>query len=79
MSLAWIAEHLRMGGGGSVFTSHTMEKFTIEIETSAGWVMFHSIMRPSEDRALTILKELREKYSQSNLRVVKWIGTPIEA
>ena len=55
-----------------------MEKFTIEIETSAGWVMLHSIMRPGEDRALNILKELREKYPQSNLRVVKWIGTPVK-
>jgi len=55
-----------------------MEKFTIEIETSAGWVMFHSIMRPGQERALTILKELREKYPQSNLRVVKWIGTPVK-
>jgi len=56
-----------------------MEKFTIEIKTSAGWVMFHSIMRLGEDRALTILKELREKYPKSNLRVVKWIGTPVHA
>jgi hypothetical protein len=55
-----------------------MEKFTIEIETSAGWGMFHSIMRPGEERALNILKELREKYPQSNLRVVKWTGTPIK-
>lgn len=55
-----------------------MEKFTVENETSAGWVMLHSIMRPGEERALAILKELREKYPQSNLRVVKWIGTPIE-
>ena len=60
-------------------TSHIMEKFTIEIETPAGWVMFHSIMRPGEDRALTILKELRENHPQSNLRVVKWMGTPIDA
>ena len=58
---------------------NAMEKFTIEIEASAGWVMLHSIMRPGEERALTILKELREKYPQSNLRVVKWIGTPIES
>lgn len=56
-----------------------MEKFTIEIETSAGWVMLHSIMRPGEERALAILKELREKNPQSKLRVVKWIGTPFEA
>jgi hypothetical protein len=56
-----------------------MEKFTIEIETSAGWVMLHSIMRPGKDRALNILKELREKFPQSNLLVVKWTGTPIEA
>ena len=40
--------------------------------------MLHSIMRPGEERALTILKELREKYPQSNLRVVKWIGTPVK-
>jgi hypothetical protein len=58
---------------------NAMEKFTIEIETSAGWVMLHTIMRPGEERALTILKELREKYPQSNLRVVKWMGTPIKA
>jgi len=56
-----------------------MEKFTIEIETSIGWVMFHSIRRPGQDCALTILKELREKYPQSNLRFVKWIGTPVAA
>jgi hypothetical protein len=58
---------------------NAMEKFAIEIETSAGWVMLHSIMRPGEERALTILKELREKYPQSNLRIVKWTGAPIEA
>ena len=55
-----------------------MEKFTIEIETSAGWIMLHSIMRPGQERALNILKELREKYPQSRLRVVKWTGTPLE-
>jgi hypothetical protein len=55
-----------------------MEKFTIEIETSAGWVMLHSIMRPGHERALNIPKELREKHPQSNLRVVKWTGAPLE-
>jgi hypothetical protein len=55
-----------------------MEKFTIEIESSAGWITFHSIMRPGEERALTILKDLREKHPQSNLRVVRWLGTPLE-
>jgi len=55
-----------------------MEKFTIEIETSAGWVMLHSIMRPGQERALAILKELREKYPQSRLRIVKWTGTPLD-
>ncbi len=30
---------------GTVAQLWLMEKFTIEIETSAGWVMFHSIMR----------------------------------
>lgn len=58
--------------------SQFMEKFTIEIETSAGWVMFHSIMRPGLERALAIIKELREKYPQSNLRVVRWMGTPLQ-
>jgi hypothetical protein len=55
-----------------------MEKFTIEIETSVGWVMLHSIMRPGEERALNILKELCEKFPQSSLRAVKWIGTPVK-
>jgi hypothetical protein len=55
-----------------------MEKFTIETETFAGWIMLHSIMCPGQERALNILKELREKHPQSRLRVVKWTGTPME-
>jgi hypothetical protein len=35
-----LAQRLRLG---------LMEKFTLEIETSADWVTFHSIMRPGED------------------------------
>ncbi|MDR3642015.1 MAG: hypothetical protein P4L74_00100 [Candidatus Doudnabacteria bacterium] len=51
-----------------------MEKFAIEIETSAGWINYHRIMRPGLPRAQKILKELRERHPQTNFRIVKWTG-----
>jgi hypothetical protein len=55
-----------------------MEKFTVEIETSSGWIVYHSIMRPGEERALATLKELQEQFPQSKFRIVKWIGTVLD-
>lgn len=51
-----------------------MEKFAIEIETTIGWVNYHSIMRPGQERAQTILAELQEKFPDAKFRVVKWTG-----
>jgi hypothetical protein len=55
-----------------------MEKFAIEIETLVGWVNYHFIMRPGEQRAKEILKELQDKYPNAKFRVVKWIGEEVE-
>lgn len=52
-----------------------MERFAVEIKTSIGWVTYHSIMRPGEDRARVILAELREKYPNGEFRIVRWAGT----
>ena len=54
-----------------------MEKFAIEIETEIGWVNYHYIMRPGQERAQTILAELKEKYPKANFRIVKWSGSAI--
>jgi hypothetical protein len=51
-----------------------MEKFSIEIETSAGWVMYHSVMRAGEERAKAVLAELRQSFPASNFRIVRWNG-----
>ena len=55
-----------------------MEKFAIEIETSIGWVNYHFIMRPGEERAKAILAELKEKHPTANFRVVKWTGEALK-
>lgn len=54
-----------------------MEKYTIEIETEIGWVYYHSIMRPGEERARVILKELQEKFPAAKFRIVRWAGQEI--
>jgi hypothetical protein len=54
-----------------------MEKYAIEIETSIGWVQYHSIMRPGEERARVILQELQEKFPDSKFRIVKWTGQEV--
>jgi hypothetical protein len=54
-----------------------MEKYTIEIETQIGWVHYHSIMRAGEERAQSILKELREKFPDAKFRIVRWEGKEI--
>ncbi len=51
-----------------------MEKFSIEIETSVGWVNYHSILRPGEEKAVSVLKELQDQFPKANFRVVKWTG-----
>jgi hypothetical protein len=51
-----------------------MEKYSIEIETTAGWVQYHTIMRTGEDRAQAILQELRGQFPESEFRVVRWKG-----
>ncbi len=57
--------------------NETTEKYAIEIDTPAGWVIYHYIMRPGKERAMDILKELQEKYPNANFRVVRLIGKPI--
>jgi hypothetical protein len=54
-----------------------MEKYTIEIETSAGWIQYHSIMRPGEERSKIILQELQDKFPNSKFRIVAWEGKEI--
>jgi hypothetical protein len=54
-----------------------MEKYSIEIETHAGWVTYHFIMRPGEERARDVLKELQDKFPSANFRAVKWTGEVI--
>ncbi len=54
-----------------------MEKFNIEIETNIGWVSYHQIMRPGEERAREIMKELQEKFPDANFRIIKWSGLVI--
>lgn len=51
-----------------------MEKYSIEIETDAGWVNYHSILRPGEEKAKEVLAELQVKYPNANFRIVKWLG-----
>lgn len=51
-----------------------MEKYSIEIETPAGWVTYHHIMRPGEERARDVFKELQEKHPDTRFRIVKWTG-----
>jgi hypothetical protein len=55
-----------------------MEKYTIEIETSAGWVLYHSILRPGKEKAASVLLELREQHPESTFRAIKWDGTVVE-
>jgi hypothetical protein len=54
-----------------------MEKFSIEIETSAGWVQYHLILRPGESLARSVADELRAKFPESRFRIVRWTGTPL--
>ena len=54
-----------------------MEKYSIEIETRAGWVAYHQIMRPGMEKAQEVLKELQEKFPEANFRIVKWEGVAI--
>lgn len=54
-----------------------MEKFSIEIETAAGWITYHQIMRPGEDKVREVFKELQEKSPDANFRIVKWTGEPL--
>jgi len=51
-----------------------MEKFSIEIETSAGWVNYHSILRPGQEKAREVCAELKNKFPTSHFRIVKWNG-----
>jgi hypothetical protein len=48
-----------------------MERFTTEIESPIGWVTYHSIMRPGEERARSILDELHHSSRMARLRAVK--------
>ncbi len=54
-----------------------MEKFSIEIETKIGWVNYHNIMRPGEERAQSVLEELRDKFPEASFRIVKWTGSAV--
>jgi hypothetical protein len=51
-----------------------MDKYTVEIKTSIGWTLYHSIMRPGEEKAREVLKELQEKFPEAEFRIVRWIG-----
>ena len=55
-------------------TIKNMEKFSIEIETPAGWVNYHTILRPGGEKAQSFLKELQEQMPNANLRIVRWLG-----
>ena len=55
-----------------------MERFTIEIDTQIGWATYHSIMRPGEERARVVLKELQEEFPEATFRAVKWLGFPLD-
>ena len=54
-----------------------MEKYTIEIKTKIGWIQYHSILRPGEEKAREVLKELSEKFPEAEFRIVKWTGKEI--
>jgi hypothetical protein len=54
-----------------------VEKFAIEIETVIGWVNYHIILRPGEERAMAVVSELREKHPQAKFRVVRWVGEAV--
>jgi len=54
-----------------------MEKYIIEIETSIGWIQYHNIMRPGEERAKIILKELQEKFPEAKFRIIRWTGQEV--
>ncbi|HEY7089444.1 MAG TPA: hypothetical protein VH518_15205 [Tepidisphaeraceae bacterium] len=54
-----------------------MEKFAIEIETAIGWVNYHVILRPGQERATAVLAELREKHPAARFRLVRWFGEPV--
>jgi hypothetical protein len=54
-----------------------MEKHAIEIKTVIGWVQYHGILRPGEERARSVLQELQEKFPEAEFRIVKWTGQEI--
>ncbi len=51
-----------------------MEKYTIEINSPIGWITYHSIMRPGEEKAKEVLGELQTKFPEAQFRIVKWTG-----
>lgn len=51
-----------------------MEKYTIEISTEIGWVTYHTIMRPGQEKATEVLSELQAKFTNAQFRIVKWSG-----
>lgn len=54
-----------------------MEKYTIEVETSIGWIQYHSIMRPGKEKAESVLKELQDKFPKAKFRIVRWVGEKV--
>jgi hypothetical protein len=54
-----------------------MEKYSIEIETSLGWINYHMIMRPGLEKAMEVLAELSLQHPGSRLRIVRWTGEPL--
>jgi len=54
-----------------------MEKFTIEVQTNIGWITYHSILRQGQEKAVSIVEELRSKFPKATFRVVKWVGHAI--
>ena len=55
-----------------------MEKFSVEIETDAGWVTFHSIMRPGLEKARSVLEELISQHPTAKFRLVRWTGEAVD-
>ena len=55
-----------------------MEKFAIEIETAAGWVTYHTIMRPGTEKGREVLNEVIAQYPNARFRLVEWNGRIIQ-
>jgi hypothetical protein len=55
-----------------------MDKYAIEIETAIGWVNYHTIMRPGEEKAKSVLKEIQAEFPGAKFRIVKIVKTEVQ-